>query len=105
MNKTGEQKDEALEPETIRQSGISGDSDEFKNILVSYIIDSSIETLKDDEKEMINLWRKGYSYSEISEKLKIKNKKIDNTIQKLKKLLSKKENVYYKVQTFFGGGK
>ncbi|WP_232521306.1 sigma-70 family RNA polymerase sigma factor [Tepiditoga spiralis] len=96
---------------TLDDSSENGESffetgeDEFKNILVSYIIDSSIETLKDDEKEMINLWRKGYSYSEISKKLKIKNKKIDNTIQKLKKILSKKESVYYKVQTFFGGGK
>ncbi len=53
----------------------------------SYIMESVKDKLKDIEKEIFSMWINGYSYSEISENLNINQKKVDNTVQKVKRLL------------------
>lgn len=73
------------------------------NILNAYLINECIKELNEDEKEIINYWFKNYTYKEISKDLKIKRKKVDNTIQKIKRILSEKEELYEKIKLFTGG--
>ncbi len=61
-----------------------------RSALIWYIMENVIEELKDVEKEIFSMWLNGYSYSDISENLDVTNKKVDNTIQKVKRILRKK---------------
>ncbi len=68
-----------------------GDSaDVSRSAIVWYIMDSVMEDLSDLEKEIFSMWQNGYSYSEISENLSVSTKKVDNTVQKVKRMLKKK---------------
>jgi len=49
-----------------------------------------LENLKEDEIQIFELWLDGYSYKEIEEKVGVNFKRVDNTIQKVKKLVKKK---------------
>jgi RNA polymerase sporulation-specific sigma factor len=61
-----------------------------KSALIWYIMESAMEELTELEKEIFSMWYNGYSYSEISENLDVNQKKVDNTVQKIKKLLKRK---------------
>ena len=61
-----------------------------KKAIIWYIMDSVMEELSELEKEIFSMWYNGYSYSEISENLDVNQKKVDNTIQKIKRLLKRK---------------
>ncbi|MGM0640641.1 MAG: sigma-70 family RNA polymerase sigma factor [Thermotogota bacterium] len=73
------------------------------DILNQYFINECVKELNDDEKDIINLWFKNYTYKEISKNLNIKRKKVDNTIQKIKRVLTEKQELYEKIQFFIGG--
>jgi len=73
------------------------------DILTQYFINECVKELNDDEKDIINLWFKNYTYKEISKDLEIKRKKVDNTIQKIKRILTDKQKLYEKIQFFTGG--
>lgn len=51
------------------------------------ILASRLQCLKEDEKMIYRFWNDGYSYLEISEKTKSDKKRIDNVIQKIKRLV------------------
>lgn len=56
----------------------------------SYLEEESqkvLDTCKDWEKDIFQLWREGYTYQEISHIVGLEIKKIDNTMQKIKKKL------------------
>lgn len=74
-----------------------------KDFLKEYFFSKSVEQLKEDEKNIIKLWGYGYSYQEISDKLKVSTKKVDNTLQKIKKILETKEEIYTNIKNMFGG--
>ncbi|PNR95955.1 sigma-70 family RNA polymerase sigma factor [Petrotoga sp. 9PWA.NaAc.5.4] len=74
-----------------------------KDFLKEYLFSKSVEELKEDEKNIIKLWGYGYSYQEISDKLKVSTKKVDNTLQKIKKILETKEEIYTNIKNMFGG--
>jgi RNA polymerase sporulation-specific sigma factor len=77
--------------------------DNQDNNFLTYLIEDTIQDMKDEEQEILKLWFRGYSYNEVSEKLEVKNKKVDNTIQKVKKILVEKKEIYDKLNYFFGG--
>ncbi|MCD6450373.1 MAG: sigma-70 family RNA polymerase sigma factor [Thermotogaceae bacterium] len=61
-----------------------------KSALMWYIMEDVIKELKDIEKEIFSMWLNGYSYTDISESLDVTNKKVDNTVQKVKRILKRK---------------
>ncbi len=61
-----------------------------RSAVVWYIMDSVSEELSDLEKEIFSMWFEGYSYADISENLSVNKKKVDNTIQKVKRILKSK---------------
>ncbi|HOO74900.1 MAG: sigma-70 family RNA polymerase sigma factor [Thermotogae bacterium] len=71
--------------------------------LMKYLISECYLLLKDDEQIIIDYWLEGYSYKEISGLSGFKLKKVDNTVQKIKKLLGSKQEFYEKTKMFFGG--
>lgn len=73
------------------------------DILTQYFINECVKELNEDEKDIIDLWFKNYTYKEISKNLNIKRKKVDNTIQKIKRVLTEKQELYEKIQFFTGG--
>lgn len=56
------------------------------NKLVIEQIQNIIIQMDKDEKDIYDLWVVGYSYSSIANELGLSTKKVDNTLQKLKKL-------------------
>ena len=44
------------------------------------------------ERKILSKYLQGYKYSEIAQKLNVSTKKVDNTIAKAKKLVSKYKN-------------
>ncbi len=78
------------EDEEIGYSFEDGAKDVSKDALVWYIMEAVMKELNELEKEIFYMWRNGYSYADISENLDINQKKVDNTIQKVKKLLRNK---------------
>ena len=68
----------AMEDESVNVS---------RSALIWYIMDSVSTKLSELEKEIFSMWLEGYSYAEISENLDVNKKKVDNTVQKVKKLL------------------
>ncbi|RAO99749.1 RNA polymerase sigma70 factor [Petrotoga sp. 9PW.55.5.1] len=74
-----------------------------RDYLKEYFISKSLEELEKHETEIVELWLKGYTYKEISKQLKTTTKKVDNTIQKIKKVLEKKTEEYEKILDIFGG--
>lgn len=73
------------------------------NILNDYFIKQCVNELNKDEKDIIDLWFENYTYKEISKSLNIKRKKVDNTIQKIKRIINEKQELYEKILMFIGG--
>lgn len=61
-----------------------------RKTILSIVHEEILESLKDDEIQIFELWLDGYSYKEIEEKVGVNFKRVDNTIQKVKKLVKKK---------------
>ena len=61
-----------------------------KDALYGIFTEEIEKNLKDMEVEIFNLWKMGYSYKEIEDELSVNFKKVDNTIQKIKKIARQK---------------
>ncbi|AEH50421.1 sigma-70 family RNA polymerase sigma factor [Pseudothermotoga thermarum] len=61
-----------------------------KSAVAEIILEQAKQHLKDLEKEIVELWASGESYEEIGRKLNVEFKKIDNTIQKFKRIVREK---------------
>ncbi|MBM7559102.1 sigma-70 family RNA polymerase sigma factor [Marinitoga litoralis] len=65
---------------------VPSETDLHQSVIYDYIFERSLEKMKDIEKQIIKLWLENSSYDEISEILDISKKKVDNTVQKFKKV-------------------
>ncbi|KAF2955379.1 sigma-70 family RNA polymerase sigma factor [Marinitoga sp. 38H-ov] len=65
---------------------VPSETDLHQSIIYNYIFERSLEKMKDVEKEIVKLWLENSSYDEISNILNISKKKVDNTVQKFKKV-------------------
>lgn len=81
------------------------ESNETKELMTKYFLEKAVAELKTGEQDIINLWLNGYTYEEISDKIDVNRKKVDNTIQKLKRIIAKKEDLYNTIELLMGGGK
>ena len=79
------------------------EQDMSKSILIRYLIEQEVSLMQDYERVIIYDWFDGFSYKEIAEKHSIAFKKVDNTIQKIKGLLSKKTDLIERIDDFLGG--
>ncbi len=61
-----------------------------RSAIVEIILEQVKKHLKDEEREIVELWASGESYDEIGRKLNVEFKKIDNTIQKFKRVAREK---------------
>ncbi|MCD6550856.1 sigma-70 family RNA polymerase sigma factor [Thermotoga sp.] len=52
------------------------------------ILEKVLEDLKELERSIFLKWLDGYSYKEIAKELRVSPKKVDNTIQKVKRMIS-----------------
>ncbi|ODN30848.1 sigma-70 family RNA polymerase sigma factor [Fervidobacterium thailandense] len=66
---------------------VSTDKNVVKRAILSIVYEEVIESLKDDEIEIFQLWLDGFSYREIQDKVGVNFKKVDNTVQKVKKIV------------------
>ncbi|MBB6063303.1 RNA polymerase sporulation-specific sigma factor [Thermosipho japonicus] len=57
-----------------------------KKIFIDIIKEIIVKHLKDVEIDIFEMWLDGYSYAEIQEELNVNFKKVDNTIQKAKRI-------------------
>ncbi|MDK2899523.1 MAG: polymerase sporulation-specific sigma factor [Thermosipho sp. (in: thermotogales)] len=57
-----------------------------KKIFIDIIKETIVKHLKDVEIDIFEMWLDGYSYAEIQEELNVNFKKVDNTIQKAKRI-------------------
>jgi len=58
-----------------------------RNTILSIVHEEILESLKEDEVKIFELWLDGYSYKEIEEQVGVNFKKVDNTIQKVKRMI------------------
>ncbi|AMW32159.1 RNA polymerase, sigma 30 subunit, SigH [Fervidobacterium changbaicum] len=58
-----------------------------KNAILSIVHEEILESLKDDEIKIFELWLDGHSYKEIEEQVGVNFKKVDNTVQKVKRII------------------
>ncbi|ONN27881.1 RNA polymerase sigma70 factor [Thermosipho affectus] len=58
----------------------------IKNAFIQIIKEKIMNYLKDIEIDIFEMWLEGYTYKEIEKKLNINLKKIDNTVQKIKRI-------------------
>ncbi len=70
----------------------STDTSVLRKTVISLIYEELNKILKDDETGIFDMWINGYSYKEISDALDVSTKKIDNTVQKVKRVLREKVN-------------
>ncbi|WP_129407924.1 sigma-70 family RNA polymerase sigma factor [Marinitoga lauensis] len=68
---------------------VPSETDLYQSVVYNYIFERSIEQMKDIEKEIVRMWLDNNSYDEISKELEISKKKVDNTIQKFKKVANR----------------
>ena len=59
---------------------------------VQILLDELKQKLDMQERKILSKYLQGYKYSEIAQKLNVSTKKVDNTITKAKKLVSKYKN-------------
>ncbi|MGC8819508.1 MAG: sigma-70 family RNA polymerase sigma factor [Fervidobacterium sp.] len=64
-----------------------------RKTILSMIHEEILERLNEEETQIFELWLDGYSYKEIEEKVGVNFKKVDNTVQKVKKLVRSKISV------------
>ena len=84
---------ESMYPESSEDSGyyifeMLSRFDLERSVLVDYFYERATENLSEKEKEMVMMWLEKYPYKEISKKLGVSVKKVDNTIQKFKKIIT-----------------
>ncbi|PLV59253.1 sigma-70 family RNA polymerase sigma factor [Thermotoga sp. KOL6] len=60
-----------------------------KNALSDIILETVLKNLKETEREIFTKWLDGYSYKEISRECDVSTKKVDNVVQKVKRIISK----------------
>ncbi|GAB6189422.1 sigma-70 family RNA polymerase sigma factor [Marinitoga arctica] len=65
------------------------ETDLHQSVIYDYIFERSIEQMKDIEKSIVKMWLENNSYEEISKTLDLPKKKVDNTIQKFKKVANR----------------
>jgi len=58
-----------------------------RNTILSIVHEEILESLNEDEIKIFELWLDGYSYKEIEEQVGVNFKKVDNTIQKVKRMI------------------
>jgi|UniRef100_A0A7C4W3K2 RNA polymerase sporulation-specific sigma factor len=58
-----------------------------RNTILSIVHEEILESLNEDEIKIFELWLDGYSYKEIEEQVGVNFKKVDNTIQKVKRII------------------
>jgi len=58
-----------------------------RNTILSIVHEEILESLKEDEIKIFELWLDGFSYKEIEEQVGVNFKKVDNTIQKVKRII------------------
>ncbi|HQO06384.1 MAG TPA: sigma-70 family RNA polymerase sigma factor [Fervidobacterium sp.] len=58
-----------------------------RKTILSIVHEEILENLKDDEIQIFELWLDGYSYKEIEEKVSVNFKRVDNTVQKVKRIV------------------
>ncbi|WP_052465283.1 sigma-70 family RNA polymerase sigma factor [Thermotoga profunda] len=63
-----------------------------RQAIASIIMEKIYELLSDLEVQIIQMWIDGVSYEQIEQELGVNFKKVDNTVQKLKRLLKEKIN-------------
>ncbi|SHE52567.1 RNA polymerase, sigma 30 subunit, SigH [Marinitoga hydrogenitolerans DSM 16785] len=68
---------------------VPSETDLYQSVVYNYIFERSIEQMKEIEKDIVKMWLDNNSYEEISEELNIAKKKVDNTIQKFKKVANR----------------
>ncbi|KLO21036.1 RNA polymerase sigma70 factor [Marinitoga sp. 1197] len=68
---------------------VPSETDLYQSVVYNYIFERSIEQMKDLEKNIVKMWLDNNSYDEISDKLNVAKKKVDNTIQKFKKIANR----------------
>ena len=56
------------------------------------VMNSFLDQVKSNEREIFMKWKDGYSYSEIASTLQLDTKYVDNTIQKIRKIKNKYMN-------------
>ncbi|HCI29219.1 MAG TPA: sigma-70 family RNA polymerase sigma factor [Fervidobacterium sp.] len=61
-----------------------------RKTILSIVHEEILENLKGEEIQIFELWLDGYSYKEIEKKVCVNFKKVDNTIQKVKKIVRSK---------------
>ncbi|HHV01584.1 MAG: sigma-70 family RNA polymerase sigma factor [Defluviitoga tunisiensis] len=76
---------------------------EKEDFLMEYFFSKSMDELQEEEKELVKLWMSGYTYQEISDISNVNTKKVDNTLQKIKKILEGKKSEYEQIKDIFGG--
>ncbi|NUU98648.1 RNA polymerase sigma70 factor [Marinitoga sp. 1154] len=68
---------------------VPSETDLYQSVVYNYIFERSIGQMKDLEKNIVKMWLDNNSYDEISDKLNVAKKKVDNTIQKFKKIANR----------------
>jgi len=58
-----------------------------RNTILSIVHEEILESLNEDETKIFELWLDGYSYKEIEEQVGVNFKKVDNTVQKVKRIV------------------
>ncbi|KAF2961187.1 sigma-70 family RNA polymerase sigma factor [Fervidobacterium sp. 2310opik-2] len=61
-----------------------------KKTILSIVHEEILEKLNEEETQIFELWLDGYSYKEIEEMVGVNFKKVDNTVQKVKKIVRSK---------------
>jgi len=61
-----------------------------KTALIDIIMERIEKHLDKSESEIVEMWLSGYSYKEIQEAVQVNFKKVDNTIQKVKRVIKTK---------------
>jgi RNA polymerase sporulation-specific sigma factor len=59
-----------------------------QSALSDIILEKVLENLNELERKIFLRWLDGYSYKEIAEEFRVSSKKVDNTVQKVKRMIS-----------------
>ncbi|AIY85951.1 MULTISPECIES: sigma-70 family RNA polymerase sigma factor [unclassified Thermotoga] len=84
VNVDGMEKEEDDAPFEVPDS----ETDVARSAFSGIILETVLELLNEKEKEIFLKWLDGYSYSEIAKELGVNTKKVDNTVQKVKRMIS-----------------
>ncbi|MFN3692041.1 MAG: sigma-70 family RNA polymerase sigma factor [Fervidobacterium sp.] len=69
------------------------DTNVVRKTILSIINEQILEKLDEEETKIYELWLDGHSYKEIQEQVGVNFKKVDNTVQKIKKMVRSKLSV------------